>query len=115
MPVIHKSTIKRARQTLKRTQRNRAVSSVVRGVMKKVLAAVEEKNRQEATALLREATAALSKAVSKGVLKRNTASRRISRLAARVNLMAAAGPNGPDVRDRSRSTRFTLLQTANTG
>jgi len=90
MPVIHKSTIKRARQTPKRTQRNRAVASAVRGAMKKVLAAVEEKNRQEATAFLREATAALSKAASKGVLKRNTASRRISRLAARVNSMAAA-------------------------
>lgn len=90
MPVIHKSTIKRARQALKRAQRNRAVSSVVRGVMKKVLAAVEEKNREEAMTLLREATAALSKAASKGVLKRNTASRRISRLAARVNSVMAA-------------------------
>lgn len=90
MPVIHKSTIKRARQALKRAQRNRAVSSVVRGVMKKVLAAVQEKNREEAMTLLREATAALSKAASKGVLKRNTASRRISRLAARVNSVMAA-------------------------
>jgi small subunit ribosomal protein S20 len=90
MPVIHKSTIKRARQTLKRAQRNRAVSSAVRGVVKKVLAAVEEKNREEAAAFLREATAALGKAASKGVLKPNTASRRISRLAARVNSMAAA-------------------------
>ena len=90
MPVIHKSTIKRARQALKRAQRNRAVSSTVRGVVKKVLAAVEEKNREEASALLRQATAALSKAASKGVLKPNTASRRISRLAARVNSMAGA-------------------------
>lgn len=90
MPVIHKSTIKRARQALKRAQRNRAVSSAVRGVVKKVLAAVEEKNREEAGALLREATAALGKAASKGVLKPNTASRRISRLTARVNSMAGA-------------------------
>ena len=49
-----------------------------------------EKNREEAGALLRQATAALSKAASKGVLKPNTASRRISRLAARVNSMAGA-------------------------
>jgi small subunit ribosomal protein S20 len=90
MPVIHKSTIKRARQAIKRTQRNRVVLSAVKGVVKKVLAAIEEKNREEATALLREATAALSKATSKGVLKRNTASRRISRLAARVNSATAA-------------------------
>ena len=92
MPVIHKSTIKRARQALKRTQRNRVVLSAVKGVVKKVLAAVEEKNREEATALLREAAAALSKAASKGVLKRNTASRRISRLAVRVNSVTAARP-----------------------
>lgn len=92
MPVIHKSTIKRARQAIKRTQRNRVVLSTVKGVVKKVLAAVEEKNREEATVLLREATAALSKAASKGVLKRNTASRRISRLAVRVNSVTAARP-----------------------
>lgn len=92
MPVIHKSTIKRARQAIKRTQRNRVVLSTVKGVVKKVLAAVEEKNHEEATVLLREATAALSKAASKGVLKRNTASRRISRLAVRVNSVTAARP-----------------------
>ncbi|HKW86733.1 MAG TPA: 30S ribosomal protein S20, partial [Nitrospiraceae bacterium] len=77
---------------LKRTQRNRVVLSAVKGIVKKVLVAIEEKNREEATALLREAAAALSKAASKGVLKRNTASRRISRLAVRVNSVTVARP-----------------------
>lgn len=90
MPVIHKSTLKRARQAEKRHQRNRMVLSAVKGVVKKVLSAVEEKNVEEAKASLREATSALSKAVTKGVLKRNTASRRISRLAAKVNSLTAA-------------------------
>ncbi|MEW6544320.1 MAG: 30S ribosomal protein S20 [Nitrospirota bacterium] len=89
MPVIHKSTIKRARQAEKRNQRNRAVQSAVKSVMKKVLAAVDEKSVDGAKAALREATASLHKAVSKGVLKRNTASRRISRLAVRVNALSA--------------------------
>lgn len=90
MPVVHKSTIKRARQALKRNQRNRTIQSSVKGILKKVLTAVDEKKADEAKAGLREAAAALGKAVSKGVLKPNTASRRISRLAVKVNALAAA-------------------------
>lgn len=89
MAVRHKSTIKRARQALKRHERNKAVLSSVRGMVKKVLTAVEEKKAAEAKALLREASSTLGKAVSKGVMKRNTASRRISRLALKVNALAA--------------------------
>jgi small subunit ribosomal protein S20 len=89
MPVIHKSTIKRARQSERRALRNRAVLSSVKNVMKKVLVAVESKNAAVAKTALREATAALSKARSKGILRRNTVSRRISRLAARVNALSA--------------------------
>ncbi len=90
MPVVHKSTIKAARQALKRHQRNRTIQSSVKGILKKVLTAVEEKNADEARAGLREAASALGKAVSKGVLKPNTASRRISRLTVKVNALAAA-------------------------
>ncbi|MBD0305410.1 MAG: 30S ribosomal protein S20 [Nitrospiraceae bacterium] len=90
MPVVHKSTIKRARQAEKRNQRNRTVLSSIKSVMRKVVDAVEEKNADEATSSLREATSALHKAVTKGVIKRNTASRRISRLAAKVNEVRAA-------------------------
>jgi len=89
MPIVHKSTIKRARQAEKRQHRNRAVLSALKGAVRKVLTAVESKNAEEATTSLRLATSALSKAVSKGVLKRNTASRRISRLATRVNALTA--------------------------
>ena len=90
MPVVHKSTIKRARQAEKRNQRNRTVMSSVKSVMKKVLNAVEEKNADQAKTSLRDAAAALDKAVTKGVIKRNTASRRVSRLAAKVNGLTAA-------------------------
>ena len=90
MPVIHKSTIKRARQAEKRNQRNRTVISSVKSIMKKVFSAVEEKNADQAKSSLREATSALHKAVTKGVIKRNTASRRVSRLAAKVNALTAS-------------------------
>jgi small subunit ribosomal protein S20 len=90
MPVVHKSTIKRARQAEKRNQRNRTVLSSVKSLMKKVLSAVEEKNAEEAKASLREATSALHKAVTKGVIKRNTASRRVSLLTAKVNAVTTS-------------------------
>lgn len=90
MPVVHKSTIKRARQAEKRHRRNRAVLSSVKSVMKRVLSAVDEKNPEQAKIALRDATSALHKAVTKGVLKRNTASRRISRLAEKVNALTAS-------------------------
>lgn len=89
MPVIHKSTIKRARQSEKRHLRNRAALSSVKNIVKKVMNAVDGKNADEAKSSLRAATASLHKAVSKGLLKPNTASRRISRLSARVNALSA--------------------------
>ena len=85
MPQIHKSTIKAARQSEKRRQRNRAVLTATKSAVKKVLTAVEEKDVEAAKASLREATSTLRKAVSKGVVKPNTASRRVSRLAHRIN------------------------------
>jgi small subunit ribosomal protein S20 len=90
MPVVHKSTIRRARQSEKRRLRNRATISSVRIILRKVQDAIAAKNQDEAKATLRAATAALSKAVTKGVLKPNTASRRVSRLAVRVNAITAS-------------------------
>ena len=85
MPVVHKSAIKRARQSIKRHQRNKAILHSTKTVTKKVKAAVADKNPELAQSLLRDATSALHKAASKGALHRNTASRRISKLATKVN------------------------------
>ena len=90
MPGVHKSTIRRARQSEKRRLRNRATISAVRSILRKVQDAITAKKPDEAKATLREATAALSKAVTKGVLKHNTASRRVSRLSVRVNAITAS-------------------------
>jgi small subunit ribosomal protein S20 len=90
MPVVHKSTIRRARQSERRRLRNRATLSAVKSVMKKVQEALGSKNFDEAKSSLRAATAALAKAATKGVLKPNTASRRISRLTRRVNAISAS-------------------------
>lgn len=91
MSQTHKSTIRRARQAERRHERNRATVNMVKTLIKKVQSAVSEKNVQEARTGLLEATSAIGKAVSKGILHRNTASRRISRLALRVNDLSDSG------------------------
>jgi small subunit ribosomal protein S20 len=81
----HQSAIKAARQTLKRQERNRSILRRVKTFIKKVDGAIQENNGEVAKSSLREATSELHKAVTKGTLHRNTASRWISRLATRVN------------------------------
>ena len=90
MPVVHKSTIKRARQAEKRNQRNQAILHTTKSVVKKVRTAIQQNNRELAESLLREATSALHKAATKGVLPKNTASRRISRLTSSVNAISSS-------------------------
>lgn len=89
MPQVHKSTIKRARQSEKRRLRNKSVMSSVKSAMKRVATALDKKDAKDAAQALRDASSVLHKAVTKGALKRNTASRRISRLAHRLNALAA--------------------------
>ncbi|MGE0646061.1 MAG: 30S ribosomal protein S20 [Nitrospira sp.] len=91
MPQIHKSTIRRARQSERRHERNRSTINAVKTVIKKVQSAVAGKKADEAKTSLQEATSAIGKAVSKGALHRNTASRRISRLARSVNALSGSG------------------------
>ena len=81
----HQSAIKAARQTLKRQERNRSILRRVKTFMKKVDGAIQENNGDAAKSSLRDVTSELHKAVTKGTLHHNTASRWISRLATRVN------------------------------
>ena len=69
--------------------RNQAIKSRVKTFVKKVLSAVEAKNVDEAKTALQVAYKELDKAVTKGVLKKNTASRKKSRLALKVNSLAS--------------------------
>jgi small subunit ribosomal protein S20 len=83
----HKSAEKRARQALKRRVRNRDVKSEVRTRIKTVRAAVGAGDVQAAREQLRLAERSLRKASSKGVLKKTTASRSVSRLARAVHAL----------------------------
>jgi small subunit ribosomal protein S20 len=79
-PKKNLSALKRARQAEKRRLRNRAIKTAIKTVTRKVETAVAKKDKDEARKALREAVRLIAKAASKGVLHRNTASRKISRL-----------------------------------
>jgi small subunit ribosomal protein S20 len=86
----HKSAEKRARQTVRRTEVNTARRSRLRSFVAKVEDAIQTGNKGAATEALKEAQPEIQRSVKKGVLHRNTASRKISRLAHRIKAMAAA-------------------------
>ena len=77
----HPSAIKRNRQNTKRRSRNRATKSGVKTQIKTVLSSVEGGNREQAQAAVKTAQKLIMKAASKGVIRKQTASREISRLA----------------------------------
>lgn len=85
----HKSALKRIRQTEKRTERNRFYRTRIKNIVKAVRTAVEAGNKEEAKAALVIANANLHKYVSKGVLKKETAARKVSRLHLAVNKISA--------------------------
>ncbi len=67
--------------------RNQAIKSRVKTFVKKVIVAVESSNVDEAKTALSAVYKELDKAVSKGVLKQNTASRTKSRLSLKVKAL----------------------------
>jgi small subunit ribosomal protein S20 len=83
------SAQKRIRQTLKRTARNKARKSRVHGAIRKVEEAVAGGNKEAALTAFRAAQPELQRAVTKGVLKANAVSRKLSRLSARVKAVTA--------------------------
>ena len=68
-------------------ERNQAVKSRVKTMTKKVLTTVDTKDVEAAKAALSVAYKELDKAVTKGIMKKNTASRKKARLAAKVNAL----------------------------
>jgi small subunit ribosomal protein S20 len=88
----HKQAEKRNRQRIKRRARNLMHLSTMRTYMKRVRKALDgkEANGEVAASSLPDAIQAISKAASKGVIHRNTASRYISRLTIATNKANAA-------------------------
>lgn len=88
MPNI-KSAIKRVRIAESRTLRNAAAKSALRTAIKKFEIALTQGDLAQAQDLLRQATRSLDKAVTKGIIHRNTADRKKSRLTQRLNKLSA--------------------------
>ncbi len=86
----HKSALKRARQTIKRTERNRFYRTRIKNLTRAVREAVAAGDSAKAQEAFKEANKNLHAYVSKGVLKKNTAARKVSRLAKIVNAMNEA-------------------------
>ena len=78
---------KRARQNEARFQINKARRSRIRTFLRKVEEAIESGDKEAATAALRAAQPELMRGVTKGVFHKNTASRKMSRLASRVKAL----------------------------
>ena len=84
------SARKRIRQNVKRTLRNTARKSRMRTFVKKVEVACASGDKDAAAAALRAAQPEMQRAAGKGVIHKNTVSRKLSRLSARVKAMAAS-------------------------
>ncbi|MFC1855304.1 30S ribosomal protein S20 [Thermodesulfobacteriota bacterium] len=81
----HKSALKRHRQSLKKHARNTAIRTNLKSSVKKLRAGIASKDKDISTTELQNVIIKLDRAVTKGVLHKNNASRRTSRLTKQVN------------------------------
>ena len=85
----HKSAKKRAKQTIVKTERNRYYRTRLKNIVKAVKEAVEAGNKEGAAEAFKIANKQLHHFVSKGFLKKQTVSRKVSRLHKMVNSIEA--------------------------
>ncbi len=83
----HFSALKRARQTIKRSDRNRANRSRLRSALRDLRESLAKGDKAAAEQVFRQTVSALDKGIQKGVIHENTASRYKSRLSARVRAL----------------------------
>jgi len=81
----HKSAEKRARQSERRNENNRRNKSRLRTEIKKLRAAIDNGNQDEAKAILTGTVSLIDKSIQKGIIHRNAAARYKSRLTSSVS------------------------------
>lgn len=86
----HKSAEKRARQTVRKNAVNSARRSKVRTAEKKLIKAITSLDLKALPELVKAYTSEATRAVSKGVFKKQTMSRKVGRLASRAHKVATA-------------------------
>lgn len=87
MPIT-KAAYKHLRQTKLRTEQNKAMKENLRRLLKKTKRAIESGNLTDAQTELKKTLQALDKAARRGVLKKNAAARKKSRLSRALNVLA---------------------------
>lgn len=83
----HKSAEKRIRQTARRTEVNRARVSRIRTFLKKVETAIASGDKGAAAEAFKVAQPELMRGATRGVLHKNTVSRKLSRLSSRIKAL----------------------------
>jgi len=83
-----KSAEKKNRQRIRRQARNSAQKAAMRTAVKNLRAEVSAKDKPQAAALLKSATTLISRLGGRGVIKKRTSSRSVSRLTVAVNALA---------------------------
>lgn len=84
----HKSAQKRIRQTKTRTERNKYYKTRIKNIVRNIRDAISNKDLPKAQEALKIANKELHRYVSKGILSKNTAARKVSRLNASVKKLA---------------------------
>lgn len=84
-PKKNLSALKRVRQAEKNELHNQAMKAKIKTYIKKLETAMPSKNKEELDTILRKTIKVISSAASKGVIHKNNASRKISRITKKVN------------------------------
>lgn len=86
----HKSAIKKMRQDEVRRLRNKSYKTRVKNVVKDVEAAIQAQDKEVAEKAFHEAVSVIDRVASKGIIHKNNAARKKSRLAKKVNALTAS-------------------------
>lgn len=84
------STLKRVRQAEKRSLRNQSVKTKIKTFITKLETALPSKNKDDIDKILKETIKTINSAASKGIIHKNTASRKISRITTKANAALSA-------------------------
>ncbi|SPD76200.1 30S ribosomal protein S20 [uncultured Desulfobacterium sp.] len=88
----HQSAIKRAKQNEVKRIRNKGYKTRARKAVREVRTAIEGNSVEQAQQTFKKAVSIIQKTASNGVIHKNQAARKVSRLARRLNQLASAAP-----------------------
>lgn len=88
-PKKNLSALKRIRQSEKKRLRNQSVKTKIKTQLTKLSSAIQSQKMEEASAILKDTVKVISSAVSKNIIHKNAASRKISRITKKFDALKA--------------------------